>query len=115
MKTSSRNVRRITPQTLGLCTLLAVGSLIHSATAQPTNTGAGYSITNLVSNIDGFADNTDTNLLNAWGMVVDSKGFTVNANGTSLAGRYSKRGEPAGIYIGVDCDRTGKIKNSSGG
>src|SRR6516165_2525155 len=110
MKPLSFNVGQIIPHSLGLSILLATGlALPSSANAQ------GYSVTNLVADTPGVAANTDTNLQNAWGMVVNKKGIVVNANATSLAGAYGLDGTPTGDYIGVDSDPSGLIQNSTGG
>jgi len=110
MKTSSLNIRGIIPQTFGLCIVLAAASLFaRSATAQ------GYSVSNLVANVPGLADNTDTNLVNAWGLAVTKNSLIVNATESSLAGTYLNTGEPTGNYISVDSDPTGLIQNPTGG
>jgi uncharacterized protein (TIGR03118 family) len=52
--------------------------------------GALYTVTNLVSDIDGAAILTDTNLVNAWGISFGpTSPFWVSANGTGLSLIYS--------------------------
>jgi uncharacterized protein (TIGR03118 family) len=110
MKLSSFNIRQIIPHALGLSLLLAAGPGLT-----PSTEAQGYSVSNLVADTSGVAANTDTNLVNAWGMVVSKDTLAVNLNGSSLAGFYSLGGEPTGTYIGVDSDPTGLILNPSGG
>src|SRR5262245_41498822 len=109
MKTLSRNTRHIISHTISCIVLAAASLLANSAAAQ------GYTVYNLVANVHSVDDNTDTNLVNAWGMVVSKNTLTVNATETSLTGTYQKSGEPTGDYIAVDSEPTGLISNPTGG
>src|ERR1700753_1895904 len=76
---------------------------------------AGYTPTGLVGDVSLGGNLIDTNLVNAWGMVVlPDNSLWVNANGTSLSGLYQANGAPTGTYIGVDSDPSGVVMNKSG-
>ena len=63
------------------------------ALAVPSFGEQGYVQHNLVSDISGMADRTDTNLVNPWGLVHSSTSpWWVNANGTGLSLVYDGTG-----------------------
>ncbi|HTY87532.1 MAG TPA: TIGR03118 family protein, partial [Candidatus Acidoferrum sp.] len=90
--------------------------LIPLACAGPLPVQAqDYTVTNLVADVPGAA-NLDTNLVNAWGLVVLSQNkLIVNANENSIAGLYGTDGQPAGSYLAVDSAPSGLIWNHTRG
>ncbi len=72
--------------------LLFAGTL---AVAVPMLGKQGYVQHNLVSDIAGLADRTDSNLVNPWGLVHSATSpWWVNANGTGLSLVYNGNGAP---------------------
>ena len=83
---------KIVKSWVALATLFAVSMALAAAQKHPKN--GRYSQFNLVSNIPGRAAVTDTNLVNAWGIVVIPTGRVwVANNGTGLTTVY--RGDGA--------------------
>jgi uncharacterized protein (TIGR03118 family) len=63
---------------------------------------AGYSETNLVSNIAGLAANTDVNLKNPWGVSFAPTGpFWVSNQGSATSTLYNSAGTPQSLIVGV--------------
>src|SRR6516165_11384612 len=88
--------------------------------------GMGYVQTKLVSDIPGFAPNTDRNLLNPWGFSEDSEGqFRVAANGSGRGILFDAQGEksgadiiippPAGSPAGTTSTPNGVVSNTTSG
>lgn len=97
---------------LALCAVSTVALGIFNS---PALHAAGYSLTNLVGDLNFGGNIIDPNLVNAWGMVVlPNNSFWVNANGTSLSGVYEADGTPTGTYIEIDDDPSGVVMNKSG-
>jgi uncharacterized protein (TIGR03118 family) len=58
--------------------------------------------TNLVSNIPGFAQTTDPNLVNAWGITASSTSpFWVSDNGTGVSTLYNGAGQPVPLVVTI--------------
>ena len=74
----------------GVAGLAVVGALLFLALPAAA---AGYSQTNLVSDIPGMAKFTDPNLVNPWGISHSpTSPFWVSDNGTGLATLYNGAG-----------------------
>jgi len=108
-----RKQQRTVRRWIGLGTMtLALPVFCHSTSLQ----AQGYAVSNLVSDIPGAAANTDTNLVNAWGMaVLPGNTLVVNANENSLAGFYTGDGQLTGFYLGVNAAPSGLYWNPFGG
>ena len=79
--------------------ICAAGTLLLTATS---GWAAGYSSTNLVSDVPGVALHTDPNLVNAWGLTVSSTGdFWVADNGTGVATVYTEEGEQVRLLVKI--------------
>lgn len=75
---------------------LACASLISPALA------SGYYRDNLVSDVPGFADLTDPNLVNPWGLAVAPNGnFWVADNGTGVATVYTPKGQKVALTVTI--------------
>jgi uncharacterized protein (TIGR03118 family) len=62
----------------------------------------GYQVRNLVSNIQGKADHTDTDLVNAWGIAFNPDGVVwVNDGGTGKATLYNGDGVKQGLVVTI--------------
>lgn len=76
----------------------------------------GYSIDYLVSDVPGAAANTDTNLVNAWGLaLLPGNQLVVNANENNLAALYTTDGQLTGDYLAVNSAPSGLLWNPWGG
>ena len=97
---------------------MSLGIVILTALAcfQPSGLQAqGYTVNNLVADLPGAA-NLDTNLVNAWGLVVLPENLLlVIANENSIAGLYGTDGTPAGSYLTVNSAPSGVVVNRGGG
>ena len=95
MKTNRYRLQR------GLCAaFLAFGCVLGAQAASSTN--GGYTELDLIS--DGSNTNalqTDTNLVNAWGIVAGTKAIWVNDNGTGLMTGYNPVGKPMKPIVNV--------------
>src|SRR5882762_10499968 len=111
MKTIINKQQRAIRSTAVLCiALVAVLALFSSISLH----AQGYVVSNLVADLPGAAINTDTNLVNAWGLaLLPNDMLVVNANGTDLAGLYKTDGTPTGNYVEVDSAPTGVVVNNS--
>lgn len=68
---------------------------------------AGFTATNLVSDIPGVAKRTDTNLVNPWGIAVGSSGIIwVANNGTGTSTLYDSRGVPQSLVVNIPASAT---------
>jgi len=103
----------------GLRRFSGLGAILFTLLAGFSPTGLqaqSWSVSNLVSDIPGAAANTDTNLVNAWGMTILSKDtLVVVANENSIAGMYGTDGTPDGGYLAVNSAPSGMVWNHSGG
>jgi uncharacterized protein (TIGR03118 family) len=88
--------------------------------------GMGYVQSNLVSDIPGFAPNTDRSLINPWGFSEDSAGqFRVAANGSGRGILFDAQGQksgadiiipaPAGSPAGTTSTPNGVVSNPTSG
>jgi len=85
--------------TLASSVLAAFTALVSTnAGAQPT-----FTITKLISNQEGVAQNTDPNLVNAWGIAHSPTGpLWINDNGTGLSTVYDRKtGQSLGITVTI--------------
>ena len=73
----------------------ATALALSTAWAAPPTTEAAYQQHNLVSDIPNIADQTDANLVNAWGIAFNPNGAVwINNNGTGTSSLYDGKGEP---------------------
>ncbi len=57
---------------------------------------------NLVSDLAGLADNTDTNLLNPWGIAFSATGaFWISDNHAGLSTLYNSSGTPLSLIVNI--------------
>ena len=71
-----------------------VGAVVAFACSNDIS-GPGFQQTNLVSNIEGKAPVTDSNLINPWGIAHGPNGpWAVANNGTGVSTRYDGGGNP---------------------
>ncbi|OJT19769.1 TIGR03118 family protein [Archangium sp. Cb G35] len=78
--------------------LAPAASSAHDSCKQPN----AYEQRNLVADRDGFAANTDPNLVNAWGIAFNPFGLVwVNDNGTGLSTLYDGDGVPNPLVVTV--------------
>jgi uncharacterized protein (TIGR03118 family) len=79
----------------------AVAGFIDQKFFKPTLANA-FLQTNLVSDIPGLAAVTDSQLVNPWGLTVNSNGpFWVSDNQTGLATLYNGQGVKAGLVVAI--------------
>src|SRR5437879_6016147 len=84
------------PSALGL----ALAALLSGG--QPASAQNAYFQHNLVSDIAGLADNTDTNLVNPWGIASSSGSpFWVSANHAGLSTLYNGSGVPQSLIVTI--------------
>jgi uncharacterized protein (TIGR03118 family) len=102
-------------------------ALLISATAF-AQSGGGFAVTNLVSDIPGVAERTDSHLVNPWGIVASSGGtIWIANNGTGTSTLYNPNGAkvppgnplvvtiPASSASSEGGNPTGIVFNSAGG
>ena len=78
--------------------LAPAASFAHDSCKQPN----AYVQRNLVADRAGFAENTDPNLVNAWGIAFNPFGLVwVNDNGTGLSTLYNGDGVPNALVVTV--------------
>ena len=77
-------------------TAIATGTPMGTATRTPTTpAGTGFVQTNLVADVAGVAANTDSNLLNPWGVAFAPTGpFWVSDNHAGVSTLYDGSGKP---------------------
>jgi uncharacterized protein (TIGR03118 family) len=83
-----------------LAALLALGFVGESRAA--SNTNGGYTELDIIS--DGFSTNavqTDTNVVNAWGIVAGTKTIWINDNETGLMTGYNPVGKPIKPIVNI--------------
>src|SRR5262245_64705281 len=74
----------------------------------------GYQQVNLTADRTGLATQTDTNLLNPWGLLIGQHGkLSVVDNHSDQATFYEADGSPTGLPIHVDGGPTGIVMNHS--
>jgi uncharacterized protein (TIGR03118 family) len=88
----ARHVLRLAALTFGLALSTAI------IAASPNS----YQVHNLVSDVAGQADHTDTNLVNGWGVAFNPNGFVwVADNGTGVATLYDGLGNPQSLVVSI--------------
>src|SRR5207247_9956312 len=83
--------------------LSAVATLLLTATAWAQEHNS-YTKTNLDSDVPGKAENTDPNLVNAWGLTFGAgfdNNFWVSANGTGVSTIYDEEGVPQSLVVTI--------------
>jgi uncharacterized protein (TIGR03118 family) len=79
---------------------LVIGGLLVSLL--PSLTFAQYVRTNLVSNQEGVAPNTDSHLVNAWGLTqLGTSPFWVSDNGTGFSTLYTGTGQQITLFVTI--------------
>lgn len=100
---------------LGVVVLLLALAAAAPAIARPAGTNR-YAVHDLTSDQPGVADNTDPNLVNAWGLAAGpTTPWWVSDNGTDLATLYNAAGAPQSLVVGVPGAPTGAAFNATGG
>lgn len=100
---------------LGVVVLLLALAAAAPATARPAGPNR-YAVHDLTSDQPGVADNTDPNLVNAWGLTAGpTTPWWVSDNGTDLATLYNAAGAPQSLVVGVPGAPTGAVFNGTGG
>lgn len=70
--------------------------------APPADAAPFYVQHNLVSDVSGLADNTDSNLVNPWGVSFNPTGpFWVSNNGTGTSTLYNGAGTPQALVVTI--------------
>ncbi len=98
---------------LSLSLILA---LLFSATPQMSYAEhQSYTVHNLVSNISGMANQTDADLVNAWGIAFNPDGFVwINDNGTGKATLYDGDGNKQDLIVTIPGPTTGEPSKPTG-
>jgi hypothetical protein len=93
--------------------LMACSCSSSSSSSSSSHHDNAYRVKNIVSNIPDLANRTDPNLINPWGLVVNSKGrlFVAN-NETGNATSYKSNGKIEFVFS-VDESPTGVVHNNS--
>jgi uncharacterized protein (TIGR03118 family) len=103
--------RRLLTIAFAASALLVLAGLPAGATAASDNV---YSVTNLVSDVSGQAPNTDSNLVNAWGLTSTAGSpWWVSDNGMDVSTVYRANGTTARAPVSVSSAPTGAVSNSS--
>ncbi len=86
-------------------TALCLFALVSAGTLQADN---AYLVRNLVSDIPDLADNTDPNLMGAWG-VSESSGspFWISDAGSGFSTLYSTNGSPIPLVVTIQVSKAG--------
>ena len=106
-----RTVRR------GVLALAVVIAALFATVPLQAAEGNSYTVTRLVSDVPGAAQNLDPNLVNAWGLTASSTSpWWVADNGTSLSTLYNGAGTPQSLVVtvGTDSGPTGVVFNTLG-
>ncbi len=84
--------------------ILAVvaGAMLAAVPAQLATAQNAYLRHNLVSDLAGLADNTDTNLLNPWGLAFSGSGpFWISDNHGGVSTIYNSTGTPQTLIVNI--------------
>ncbi len=83
--------------------LAAVSSMMLALLPVPVATAQNaYLQHNLVSDLPGLADNTDTNLLNPWGIAFSATGaFWISDNHAGVSTLYNSSGTPLSLIVNI--------------
>jgi uncharacterized protein (TIGR03118 family) len=87
---------------LALLSTTALASGTATKAKKPGSAGTAFQVTNLISNQDGTANTTDSNLVNPWGIAQGDHGpFWISDNGTGVSTVYRHSGvkEPLTVTI----------------
>jgi hypothetical protein len=86
-------------------TALCLLALVSAGTLQADN---AYLVRNLVSDIPDLADNTDPNLMGAWG-ISESSGspFWISDAGSGVSTLYSTNGSPIPLVVTIQVSKAG--------
>ena len=96
--------------------VLVLGLLALVAAAPAAAGGNAYQVTNLVSDQPGEAAHTDSNLVNAWGLVAGpTTPWWVADNGTDVSTLYDGAGNPIPLVVNVPGGPTGLVFNGGSG
>jgi uncharacterized protein (TIGR03118 family) len=102
---------------LAICLALLASSALAGESALKPGSAPAFKITKLVSNQSGKAKNTDTNLVDAWGLSQSPDGpIWVSDNGTGLTTVYDEgTGQNTGTVVTIpDGNPTGQVYVPSG-
>lgn len=103
--------RRLATAAAVLGAAVVLAGLPAAASAASDNV---YTVTNLVSDVSGVAANTDSNLVNAWGLTSTAGSpWWVSDNGMSVSTVYRTNGTTARAPVQVLSAPTGAVSNSS--
>ncbi len=95
---------------------LALLALSFLAVLAPAAEDNAYTVHNLVSDVPGAADQTDSNLVNAWGLTAGpTSPWWVSDNGTDVSTLYSTDGtsvSPVPLVVSVPSAPTGAVFNT---
>ncbi|MHB8524243.1 MAG: TIGR03118 family protein [Limisphaerales bacterium] len=81
---------------------LALGLIALGPWARPAWGQNSYLVRNLVSDLVGIADVTDTNLVNPWGIATSPTGpFWISDNHTGLSTLYNTTGTPMSLIVNI--------------
>src|SRR5438270_1924112 len=100
--------------------VIVAGGAVATGASADDHGGNRYTVHNLVSDQAGKADNTDPNLVNAWGIAASSTSpWWVNDNGTDVSTLYNGDGvpqfQPNPLVVSVAGGPTGIVFNGSSG
>jgi uncharacterized protein (TIGR03118 family) len=94
-----------------VATLALFGALATTAAAQPRN---AYEVHNLASNVAGLADNTNADVVNAWGLDASATSpWWIADNGTDLASVLMPTGAALAVRPTVGGGPTGLVANTT--
>ncbi len=97
---TTKNLFKRTPLT-GPIAILA-GLLVAALLSPPAQAQNSYIRHNLVSDLPGLADVTDTNLLNPWGIAFSASGpFWLSANHSGLSTLYNTTGAVQALVVNI--------------
>jgi len=95
------------PRTLFLCNLLVTSGLSLTAATM-------FNQTNLTSDLNGLAANTDVNLKNPWGMSFSATSpFWISDQVTNVSTLYNGAGVPQALVVSTPPAPTGQVFNTS--
>ena len=96
--------------------LVAIGFATTAAAGTAGSSNNSYKVTRLVSDKPGFAMHTDSNLVNAWGLVAGpATPWWVANNGTDTSTLYDGTGTPIPLVVDVKGAPTGTVFNGGPG
>jgi uncharacterized protein (TIGR03118 family) len=96
-----------------LCACLAAAVLAGVTQAAKPNS---FVVRYLVSDVPGYADHTDPNLVNAWGLAaLPTSPWWVADNGTDYSTIYRADGTPVPLVVQVPGGPTGEVANAGSG